>query len=106
MTHPMDDRRILAEIERGLAEEDSGLAALMDALNQQFADGPDKDRDTDTPDRTRRRDWRLVAGIIFLVVSVLGLFLTAALQGTSQPADVDDRRPPGRAAAMLFDPGR
>ncbi|MEU9378479.1 DUF3040 domain-containing protein [Streptomyces sp. NPDC048255] len=100
----MDDRRILAEIERGLAEEDSGLAALMDALNQQFADGPAKDRDP--PDSRRRRDWRVVAGIIFLVVSVLGLFLTAALQGTSQSADVDDRRPPGRAAAVLFDPGR
>ncbi|MGW0393415.1 DUF3040 domain-containing protein [Streptomyces sp. NPDC003042] len=101
----MDDRRILAEIEQGLAEEDPRLAALMDELNQQFADGPDRGRHRDSHESApRRRDWRVVAGVIFLVVAVLGLFLTAALQGTSQPADVDDRRPPVRAAAALFDP--
>lgn len=100
MNHPMDDRRILAEIERGLAAEDPGLVALMDSLNQQFANGPD----VEGHDTVRRRDWRVVAGIIFLVVAVLGLFLTAVLQGTSQQTDVEDRRPPGRAAVMPFHP--
>lgn len=100
MNHPMDDRRILAEIERGLVAEDPGLAALMTSLNQQFAGGPC----ADGHDRVRRRDWRVVAGIIFLVVAVLGLFLTAALQGTSQQTEVEDRRPPRSAAAMPFHP--
>ncbi|MGW0761211.1 DUF3040 domain-containing protein [Streptomyces sp. NPDC002814] len=89
MNPSMDDRRILAEMERHLARDDPGLVSLMDALNHQFPhDQDDADgRDDDAARHSRRRK----AAVAFLIIALAGLILTAIL--TSSPAD-DTPRPP------------
>ncbi|MER7741968.1 hypothetical protein ABTX34_27265, partial [Streptomyces sp. NPDC096538] len=95
MNPSMDDRHILAEMERRLSQEDPELAALMDALNQQFLH-EDEDSEGWVDDRVddsgRRFDWRWKAGIACTVIAVLGLLLTAIL--TATPPSADDKQGP------------
>ncbi|MFJ8533582.1 DUF3040 domain-containing protein [Streptomyces sp. NPDC093591] len=95
----MDDRRILAEMERHLSRDDPELAALMDALNHQF---PDQRKDIEGCDDAsgRRFDWRWKAGIAFVIVAVVGLLLTAILTAPSRPADDNHGPPNGRLPAV------
>lgn len=91
MNPSMDDRHILAEMERRLSQEDPELAALMDALNQQFL-REDEDSEECVDDSGRRFDWRWKTGIACAVIAVLGLLLTAIL--TATPPSSDDKQGP------------
>ncbi|MER5214867.1 hypothetical protein ABT063_31035 [Streptomyces sp. NPDC002838] len=89
----MDDRHILAEMERRLSQEDPELAALIDALNQQFLhEDEDEDSEGWVDDSGRRFDWRWKTGIACAVIAVLGLLLTAIL--TATPPSADDKQGP------------
>lgn len=95
MNPSMDDRHILAEMERRLSQEDPELAALIDALNQQFLhEDEDEDEDSEecVDDSGRRFDWRWKTGIACAVIAVLGLLLTAIL--TATPSADDKQGPP------------
>jgi hypothetical protein len=102
MNPSMDDRRILAEMERRLSQDDPELVGLMDALNHQFPDGQaDRDvhDDADAHDDALRLDWRWKAIVVFAVVLVAGLILTAVF---NRSASTDDNQGPtnGRAPAV------
>jgi hypothetical protein len=89
----MDDRHILAEMERRLSQEDPELAALIDALNQQFLhEDEDEDSEGWVDDSGRRFDWRWKTGIACAAIAVLGLLLTAIL--TATPPSADDKQGP------------
>lgn len=93
MNPSMDDRHILAEMERRLSQEDPELAALIDALNQQFLhEDEDEDSEGWVDDSGRRFDWRWKTGIACAVIAVLGLLLTAIL--TVTPPSADDKQGP------------
>lgn len=93
MNPSMDDRHILAEMERRLSQEDPELAALIDALNQQFLhEDEDEDSEGWVDDSGRRFDWRWKTGIACAVIAVLGLLLTAIL--TATPPSADDKQGP------------
>ncbi|WP_409468624.1 DUF3040 domain-containing protein [Streptomyces sp. HC307] len=90
MNPSMDDRRILAEMERHLSRDDPELVSLMDALNYQF---PEEQQDADSRnDGGGRHDWRWKACIAFALVLVVGLILTLVLSGP--PSAVDNHGPP------------
>jgi hypothetical protein len=91
----MDDRRILAGIERHLAREDPGLVSRMDALNHQFPHEPD-DAD-DLNDNSRRYDLcrRVIVALIFAALA--GMIL-AAFFAKPPPAD-DNQEPPAKGLA-------
>ncbi|MGR3939596.1 DUF3040 domain-containing protein [Streptomyces sp. BRA346] len=99
MNPSMDDRHILAEMERRLSQEDPELAALIDALNQQFLH-EDEDSEGWVDDSGRRFDWRWKTGIACAVVAVLGLLLTAILTATPPSADDKQGPPNGRLPAI------
>ena len=100
MSHPTDDQRILAEIERHLSRDDPALASLMITLNQQFPRQPERPEDV----RSWRRNPRVVAAVVLSVIALLALILTAALGSPSTPpAGVDDG-PASRPAAMAVHP--
>ncbi|MFF8101548.1 DUF3040 domain-containing protein [Streptomyces sp. NPDC016640] len=105
MNPSMDDRRILAEMERRLSQDDPELFGLMDALNHQFPDGQ-ADRDVhddadahDDADDDLRLDRRWKAIVVFAVVLVAGLILTAVLN-RSASADGNQGPPNSRAPAV------
>ncbi|WP_328346289.1 hypothetical protein [Streptomyces violaceus] len=109
MNPSMDDRRILAEMERRLSQDDPELVGLMDALNHQFPDAQaDRDalEDADAHDEADahevddlRLDWRWKAIVVFAVVLVAGLILTAVF---NRSASTDDKQGPlnSRAPAV------
>lgn len=91
----MDDRRILADIERRLARDDPELASLMDALNQQFPEGCD-DGGNDKRERRDWRDWRVVTAVVLAIVALLGLILMGIF---AKPTSTeDDHGRPNRIA--------
>ncbi|MGW0495961.1 DUF3040 domain-containing protein [Streptomyces sp. NPDC003007] len=117
MNPEMNDGRIIAQLERRLAQDDPSLAALMDALNQQFPDEPgDRTTDcqketgskqeTDSPEGTdsheeedeRHSRW-LVAITVFVIIAFLGLFITAVLNSNPQRTDKNPGPPQGLAPA-------
>ncbi|WP_149827308.1 DUF3040 domain-containing protein [Streptomyces tailanensis] len=95
MNPSMDDRRILAEIERSLARDDPELVSMMDALNHQFPHEPD-DADGHN-DNGGRPDWRRKVVVALLLVALAGLILTA-LFAKPPPAD-DNQGPPAKGLA-------
>ncbi|MBZ9643127.1 DUF3040 domain-containing protein [Streptomyces sp. PSKA30] len=95
MNPSMDDRRILAEIERSLARDDPELVSLMDALNHQFPREPD-DAD-DHNDNGGRHDWRRKVIVALLLVALAGLILTALF--TKPPPADDNQGPPAQGLA-------
>lgn len=109
MNPSMDDRRILAEMERRLSQDDPELVGLMDALNHQLPDAQaDRDalEDADAHDEADahevddlRLDWRWKAIVVFAVVLVAGLILTAVF---NRSASTDDKQGPlnSRAPAV------
>ncbi|PNG23983.1 hypothetical protein [Streptomyces cahuitamycinicus] len=112
MNPSMDDRRVLAEMERRLSQDDPELVGLMDALNHQFPDAQaDRDafEDADAHDEAGahevddlRLDWRWKAIVVFAVVLVAGLILTAVF---NRSASTDDKQGPlnSRAPAVAVD---
>ncbi|MFD7326963.1 DUF3040 domain-containing protein [Streptomyces sp. NPDC059875] len=103
MSHPTDDRRVLAEIEQRLARDDPELVARMGTLNQQFLHEPEEARPAA---RTGRRDRRRVAVILFTLIAVLGLILTTILGAPSSPPPGEDTRPGAHSGALLTPPAR
>ncbi|MBC2906166.1 DUF3040 domain-containing protein [Streptomyces cupreus] len=97
MSPSMDDRHILAEMERHLSRDDPELVERMDALNHQF---PDDENDSGTRnDEQQRYDWRWKAIVVFAIVLAAGLILTAIFSRT--PSTDDKHAPPyGRAPAV------
>lgn len=98
MNPSMDDRRILAEIERRLARDDPELTSLMDALNHQFPGAQDE---ADEPNSDgERRDWRVKAAVVLAILAVVGMILTAIF---SKPPSADDNHVPpnGRLAPAI-----
>ncbi|GBP99457.1 DUF3040 domain-containing protein [Streptomyces spongiicola] len=103
MNSGRDDGRILAHLERRLARDDPGLAATMDALNRQFtdeprersADGREADPGTGPADTGKRRNRGMTALTLLAVTAILGLFLTALLNGSPERADPDPGTPRG-----------
>jgi hypothetical protein len=87
----MDDRRILAEIERRLARDDPELTSLMDALNYQFPDDQDDAHDRDDDVVGGQLSWRWKAVAILAVLALVGLLLAAIL--TTPPPAQDNREP-------------
>jgi hypothetical protein len=96
MNPSMDDRRILAEIERRLARDDPELASLMDALNHQF---PHDQDDADERNDGERRDWRVKAAVALAILAVVGMILTAIF--TKPPPADDNHGPPNGPAAAV-----
>ncbi|MER5209584.1 DUF3040 domain-containing protein [Streptomyces sp. NPDC002838] len=92
MNPSMDDRRILAEIERRLARDDPELASLLDALNHQFPQEPD-----DADDHGGGHGLRRKVIVALLIVALAGLILTALL-AKPPPAD-DNQGPPAKGLA-------
>ncbi|GAB2865330.1 hypothetical protein GCM10027074_35870 [Streptomyces deserti] len=98
----MDDRRILAEMERRLARDDPELVALMDALNLQFPDG---DEHTESrSDDGGPHDWRWKAMVVFALVLVVGLILTAVF--SRSPSTDGNHGPPNGRAPVVSVQGR
>ncbi|MGP3636976.1 DUF3040 domain-containing protein [Streptomyces sp. 24-1644] len=93
----MDDRRVLAEIERRLARDDPELTSLMDALNHQFTHNQDDagERDGDG----ERRDWRVKAAVALAILAVVGMILTAIF--TRPPPAEDNHVPPNGLAPAV-----
>ncbi|MFI2369407.1 DUF3040 domain-containing protein [Streptomyces sp. NPDC018833] len=79
----MDDRRILAEMERHLARDAPELASLMDALNRQFPE----DGHENESDNKASHEWYGKLAIVLAVVAVVGMLLTAILSGQTSPDD-------------------
>lgn len=114
MNPPMDDRRILAEIEDGLSRDDPELTSLIDTLNQQFPDkeggsesGISDSHNTDSQDSggngidrgdddIGRVDWRWRVGVALAIIGVLGMILTALFGRSPWP---DDDQVPRRSLA-------
>ncbi|MFD1661715.1 DUF3040 domain-containing protein [Streptomyces caeni] len=97
MNPSMDDRHILAEMERRLSRDDPELATLLQTLNRQFTDSQD-DTGSGHDDSGARFDWRWKAGIALAIVAMTGLLL-AALVTASPPADDNHGPLSGHAAA-------
>ncbi|WP_051338659.1 DUF3040 domain-containing protein [Streptomyces flavidovirens] len=93
----MDDRRILAEIERRLARDDPELTSLMDALNCQFPGAQDEadERNSDG----ERGDWRVKAAVALAILAVVGMILTAIF--TRPPSAEDNHVPPNGLAPAV-----
>lgn len=95
MNPSMDDRRILAEIERRLTRDDPELVSLMHALNDQFPQ--DQDDVDDRIDGSAQHSWRWKAVMACVILALAGMILTAILN--SSPADDDVPRPPRSLAS-------
>ncbi|MFE5944731.1 DUF3040 domain-containing protein [Streptomyces sp. NPDC056480] len=109
MSHSTDDRRVLAEIERRLARDDPELCTLLATLIRQFPPGPEEPRpDGPRPAaRTgRRRLRRRPAVILFALIAVLGLILTAILTAPSSPPPAEDSPSGTHSGSLLTPPGR
>lgn len=77
MSTPMDDRRILAEIERCLAEDDPDLDSLMGTLNEQFGGDEGDDAGHGRPKWDRRWVTAAVLAVVALLAMILTLIFTA-----------------------------
>ncbi|MFE9628993.1 DUF3040 domain-containing protein [Streptomyces sp. NPDC006527] len=104
MNPEMDDGRILAQLERCLAQDDPDLASLMDALNEQFPDegaaqSPDGHEEGHEKEE-KQRNWWMTAVTVFVAIAFLGLFLTAVLNSSPQSAEEDTGPPRGPGAGM------
>lgn len=102
MSHPADDERILADMERGLTHDDPALSATLETLNQQFTGQPERavppERSAKAP--LSRRDPRLVTAVILAVIALVGLILTAALNSSPPPPDGEITRPAAYSAVL------
>ncbi|MFF9013589.1 DUF3040 domain-containing protein [Streptomyces sp. NPDC014870] len=96
MSHPADDERILADMERGLTHDDPALKATLETLNQQFPKQPEQS----VKARLSRRDPRLVTAVVLAVIALLGLILTAALNSSPAPPAGEITRPAAHSAAL------
>ncbi|WP_395365924.1 DUF3040 domain-containing protein [Streptomyces sp. YH02] len=96
MSHPADDERILADMERALTDDDPALSATIDILNQQFPEQPERS----VKSRVSRRDPRLVTAVVLAVIALLGLILTAALNSPPAPSDGEITRPAAHSAVL------
>ncbi|MFG2639658.1 DUF3040 domain-containing protein [Streptomyces sp. NPDC048370] len=96
MSHPADDERILADMERGLTHDDPALSATMETLNQQFPEQPERPAKA----RLSRRDPRLVTAVVLTVIALLALILTAALNSPPAPHDGEVTRPAAHSAEV------
>jgi len=97
MSHPTDDQRILAEIERGLTHDDPALATRITTLYEQF---PQQQPEQPANVRAPRRDPRLEVAVVLSVIAVLALILTVALSSPSAPPDGEDNRPQALPVAV------
>lgn len=95
MNPEMDDGRILAQLERRLAQDDPELAATMDALNQQFPDETEAQSADCLEEEEKHRHWRVTAAMVFAVIAFLGLFITAVLNSHAYESDQDPGAPRG-----------
>ncbi|RZB14320.1 DUF3040 domain-containing protein [Streptomyces sp. F001] len=86
MNPEMDEQRVLAQLERRLAQDDPALAATMDALNEQFPDEPEA-QPADSEEK--KRNWRRTAVTVCAIIAFLGLVLTAVLSSNPHPVDKD-----------------
>lgn len=97
MNPSMDDRRILADMERRLSKDDPELIALMNSRNSQFPN--DEAADEGVDDSDKQFDWRWKTITAFLIVALVGLILTAAF---AKPSSTDDHHgPPDRGLATI-----
>ncbi|MBR8638865.1 DUF3040 domain-containing protein [Streptomyces tuirus] len=94
MDPEMNDGRILAQLERRLAQDDPALAETMEALNQQFGDEPGEGAADSQQEDDKRHRWWLVAITVFSVLAFLGLFIAALLN--SNPDQTDKQPGPRR----------
>ncbi|MGW6906708.1 CBS domain-containing protein [Streptomyces sp. NPDC054940] len=92
MNPSMDDRRILAEIERCLARDDPELVSLTDTLNHQFPHEP-----ADADDHGGGHGLRRKVIVALLIVALAGLILTAILAKPSPSGD--NQGPPAKSLA-------
>ncbi|WP_329286092.1 DUF3040 domain-containing protein [Streptomyces sp. NBC_00691] len=104
MSHSTDDRRVLAEIEQRLARDDPQLFALFATLIQRFPPVPEESRPSSG--RRGRRNLRRPAAILFALIAVLGLILTALLSAQPSPPPGEDTRPGTHSGALLNPPAR
>ncbi|MCX5230821.1 DUF3040 domain-containing protein [Streptomyces sp. NPDC006553] len=104
MSHSTDDRRVLAEIERRLARDDPELVALFATLIQQFPPVPEEPRPAARTERRRLR--RKPALILFALIAVLGLILTALLSAPPSPPPGEDSPSGTHSESVLTPPGR
>ncbi|MFD7282570.1 DUF3040 domain-containing protein [Streptomyces sp. NPDC059862] len=95
MNPEMDDGRILAQLEQRLAQDDPALASIMDALNQQFPDEPEAESPDGHEEEEKQRNWRLTAPTVFVIIALLGLFLTAVLNHDPHQGDQNPGPPRG-----------
>lgn len=108
----MNEGRIIAQLERRLAQDDPSLAATMDALNQQFPGEPSEGtagsrQETDSYDETDSRQeegegrsrWP-VAVTVFIIIAFLSLFITAVLKSNAHRTDKNPGPPQGLAPAV------
>ncbi|MEV8312273.1 DUF3040 domain-containing protein [Streptomyces flavidovirens] len=89
MNPEMDDGRILAQLERRLAQDDPELAATMDALNQQFPNEAKAQSADGLEEEEKQRNWRVTAATVLAVIAILGLFITAVLNSNAYRSDQD-----------------
>ncbi|MBV7697543.1 DUF3040 domain-containing protein [Streptomyces sp. TRM70350] len=95
MNPEMDEERVLAQLERRLAQDDPALAATMDALNEQFPEEPEAEPAQSHEEKEKQHDWRRTAATVLAVIAALGLFLTAVLNSSSHQGDRDPPPPKG-----------
>ncbi|MFF5923253.1 DUF3040 domain-containing protein [Streptomyces flavochromogenes] len=104
MSHSTDDRRVLAEMEQRLARDDPELFALFATLIQRFPPVPEETRPAARKGRRRLR--RKPAVILFALIAVLGLILTALLSAPSSPPSGEDTPPGTHSGSPLTPPAR
>ncbi|MEU8844800.1 hypothetical protein AB0C70_00825 [Streptomyces sp. NPDC048564] len=106
MNPEMNDGRILAQLERRLAQDDPSLAETMEALNQQFANEPDEgttdsEQENDSlQEEDKRHSWWLITITLFVIITFLGLFITALLNSNPDQTDRQPGPPQGLAPAV------
>ncbi|MFG3310157.1 DUF3040 domain-containing protein [Streptomyces wuyuanensis] len=83
MTSSRGDRRILAEIERHLDQDDPELDSLIDTFNRQFTHRPGKD-----PKNVGKvPDWLVVAALGLAIIAVFGILIAGIFGTPSRPDD-------------------
>ncbi|MFI7142336.1 DUF3040 domain-containing protein [Streptomyces massasporeus] len=100
MDPEMNDGRILAQLERRLAQDDPALAETMEVLNQQFGDEPGEGAADSRQEDDKRHRWWLVAITVFSVLAFLGLFIAALLNSNPDQTDKQPGPPQGLAPAV------
>ncbi|WP_328769834.1 DUF3040 domain-containing protein [Streptomyces sp. NBC_00286] len=93
MNPEMDDGRIIAQLERRLAQDDPELAATMDALNQQFPDAAQAQSDDGLEEEEKQRNRWVTAATVFAIIAFLGICVTAVLNSDGYRSDQDPGSP-------------